>query len=172
MTTQIRILAACMATVIVATAGWSVVRLSAAPDSEFQGVWRTVEVVVPGAPGSPSHTFKPGATLAIFHGRHYGRVEVHSEEPRTPLANVMTASADDIRAVWGPFVAEAGTFDVGANYTVTMQATVAKNPADMNTGATSVYTYKREGDRLLLTQVRTPTGPSRNPITVTLARVE
>ncbi|HKT79151.1 MAG TPA: hypothetical protein VJP86_02940 [Vicinamibacterales bacterium] len=160
MTTQIRILAACMATVIVATAGWSVVRLSAAPDSEFQGVWRTVEVVVPGAPGSPSHTFKPGATLAIFHGR------------RTPLANVMTASADDIRAVWGPFVAEAGTFDVGANYTVTMQATVAKNPADMNTGATSVYTYKREGDRLLLTQVRTPTGPSRNPITVTLARVE
>ena len=135
-------------------------------------MWRTVEVTVPGAPGLPSQIFKPGATLAIFHGRHYSRVEVHSDQPRTPLANVTTASADEIRAVWGPFIGEAGTFEVGANNTITMQATVAKNPADMNTGAASAYTYKREGDLLLLTQVRTPAGPSRYPITVKLARVE
>ena len=40
----------------------------------LEGVWRTVEVVIP----SSAQTFKPGATLAIFHGRHYSRVEVHA----------------------------------------------------------------------------------------------
>src|SRR5688572_27930112 len=42
----------------------------------FQGVWRTVEVVV--ATPTPQ-VFRPDATLAIFHGSHYSRVEVHAE---------------------------------------------------------------------------------------------
>ena len=63
------------------------------------GVWRTLEVVVPGAAG---RTFKPDATLAIFHGRHYSRVEVHAEQPRPVLSNPADASADQLRAVWGP----------------------------------------------------------------------
>ena len=82
------------------------------------------------------------------------------------------ASADEIRAVWGPFVGEAGTFELSGNNTITMHAMVAKNPADMKEGATSVYTCRREGDLLTLTQVGTPAGPSPNPITVTLRRVE
>ena len=53
-----------------------------------------------------------------------------------------------------------------------MRATVAKNPAAMVEGASSVYTYRHEGDLLLLTQVRTPAGPSPNPVTVTLRRIE
>jgi hypothetical protein len=53
-----------------------------------------------------------------------------------------------------------------------MQATVAQNPAAMKNGATSVYTYRREGDVLTLTQIRTHSGPSANPITVKLTRVE
>ena len=62
-------------------------------------------------PGAPARTFKPDATLAIFHGRHYSRVEVHAEQPRPPLADPASASADQLRAVWGPFVGEAGTFE-------------------------------------------------------------
>lgn len=172
MTAHPRVLMAFVSLIIAMTAGWSAAPVAAVRDTEFQGVWRTVEVIVPGAPGSPSHILRPGATLAIFHGRHYSRVEVHADQPRSPLRNVTTASADEIRAVWGPFVGEAGTFAVEGNNTITMQATVAKNPADMNTGATSAYTYRRDGDLLLLTQVRTPAGPSRHPITVKLARVE
>ena len=107
-----------------------------------------------------ARTFRPEATLAIFHGRHYSRVEVHAEQPRPLLADQATASADQLRAVWGPFVGEAGTFEVSGNDMITMQATVAKNPAAMTTGASSVYTYRREGDLLTLTQVRTPAGPS------------
>lgn len=134
----------------------------------FEGVWRTAEVVVPG----PSRqTFKPAATLAIFHGRHYSRVEVHAEGPRAVLKDPAAASADELRAVWGPFVAEAGTFDLSGNV-VTMQALVAKNPAAMTDGATSVYTYQRSGDTLTLTQTRAAFGSSPVPITIKLVRVE
>lgn len=138
-------------------------------NAALQGVWRTVEVVVP---GSPARTYRPGATLAIFHGRHYSRIEVHTEQPRSPLADQASASADQLRAVWGPFVGEAGTFELSGNETITMHPTVAKNPAAMAPGASSVYTYRRAGEQLTLTQVRTHGGPSPDPITITLARVE
>ena len=52
------------------------------PRAAFQGVWRTAEVVVP---GPTPQVFRPEATLAIFHGRHYSRVEVHAERPRPVL---------------------------------------------------------------------------------------
>jgi len=134
----------------------------------FDGAWRTVEVVVPGA---RPQTLKPGATLAIFHGRHYSRVEVHAESARPLLKDPAAASADELRAVWGPFVGEAGTFDLSGNV-VTMHALVAKNPAAMTNGATSVYTYQRNGDTLTLTQIRTQSGPIPAPATIKLVRVE
>jgi hypothetical protein len=137
--------------------------------AEFEGVWRTVEVVVP---GPVPQTFRSAATLAIFHGKHYSRVEVHTEGARPVLKDPATASADELRAVWGPFVAEAGTFEVTGKDVVTMQAMVAKNPAAMTNGATSAYTYQRSGDTLTLTQTRTPSGPSAMPVTIKLARVE
>ena len=140
------------------------------PRAAVEGVWRTVDVVVAGT--GQQQTFRPGATLAIFHGRHYSRVEVHAEGARPVLRDPAAASADELRAVWGPFVAEAGTFDFSGKNVVTMQAIVAKNPAAMMNGATSVYTYQRNGDMLTLTQVRTYQGPSPAPVTIKLVRVE
>jgi hypothetical protein len=155
--------------VLAVASGISATSFAQEPKAALQGVWRTVEVTVP---GPTVRTFKPGATLAIFHGRHYSRVEVHAEQPRALLDDQATASADQLRAVWGPFVGEAGTFELSGTNTITMQATVAKNPAAMKKGATSVYTYSREGDVLTLTQVRTHAGPSSNPTTVKLTRIE
>jgi hypothetical protein len=149
-----------VATVVTKTAGDS--------RTTFQGVWRTVEVVVP---GPAPQTFRPDATLAIFHGRHYSRVEVHAEHPRPALKDPAAASADELRAVWGPFVGEAGTFEVNGN-NVTLKAIVAQNPAAMTNGATSVYSYERSGDTLTLRQTRTPSGKRATPITVRLERVE
>jgi hypothetical protein len=169
MVTHTKVLALISALVLALTAG---ARATPAADEEnaaFQGVWRTVQVVVPGPEG---RTLKPGSTLAIFHGRHYSRVEVHSDGPRPPLTDPAAASADQLRAVWGPFVGEAGTFELSGKDVITMQATVAKNPAVMAQGAVSVYTYRRDGSTLTLTQVRTPAGPAPDAITVTLARVE
>ena len=169
MTTHSKVVISCGALIVAMVAGRTAAPSAAEPDAAFQGVWRTLEVVVPGPAG---RTFKPDATLAIFHGRHYSRVEVHAEQPRPVLADPATASADLLRAVWGPFVGEAGTFEVSGNNTITMQATVAKNPAAMTSGAVSVYTYRRKGDLMTLTQMRTPAGPMSNPITIKLTRVE
>ena len=168
MTTQSRIVMWCGALIIAMVAGPSEAPSAAESNAALQGVWRTVEVTVPGAPG---RTYKPLSTLAIFHGRHYSRVEVHAEQPLTPLADPANASADQLRAAWGPFVGEAGTFEVNRNE-ITMQATVSKNPSAMTKGAVSVYTFRRDGNTLTLTQVRTHAGPSPNPIRVTLTRVE
>lgn len=154
------------ATLLVATAS----RLTASDSkSPFEGVWKTVEVVVP---GPTPQTFRAAATLAIFHGKHYSRVEVHAEGALPILKNPATASADELRAAWGPFVAEAGTFEVTGANVVTMQASVAKNPAAMMKGATSAYTYQRNGDALTLTQTRTPAGAMAAPVTIKLVRVE
>ncbi|MEO8596788.1 MAG: hypothetical protein ABI759_25945 [Candidatus Solibacter sp.] len=154
------------ATLLVAT----VSRLTASDSSTaFEGVWKTVEVIVP---GPTPQTFRSAATLAIFHGKYYSRVEVHVEGARPVLNDPATASADQLRAVWGPFVAEAGTFAVTGRNVVTMQAMVAKNPAAMTNGATTVYTYRRDGDTLTLTQTRTPSGSNAVPVTIKLVRVE
>jgi hypothetical protein len=154
------------ATLHVATV--STLRASNSPTA-FEGVWKTVEVVVP---GSTPQTFRPVATLAIFHGKHYSRVEVHVENARPVLKDPAMASADELRAVWGPFVAEAGTFDVTDNNVITMRAIVAKNPAAMTNGATSVYTFRRDGDTLTLTQTRTPFTSNAVPVRIKLMRVE
>jgi len=169
MTTQSKIVISCGALIVAMVAGRTAAPSAAEPNAAVQGVWRTLQVVVPGAAGG---TFKPQATLAIFHGRHYSRVEVHADQPRPLLGNPADASADQLRAVWGPFVAEAGTFEVSGSDVITMHATVAKNPAAMRDGASSVYTYRLQGDTLTLTEVRTYSGPSAQPITVTLTRVE
>ena len=169
MTKHSKIVISCGALIVAMVAGRSAAPSAAESNAAVQGVWRTLEVVVPGAAG---RTFKPTATLAIFHGRHYSRVEVHAEQPRPLLGNPADASADQLRAVWGPFVAEAGTFEVSGSDVITMRVTVAKNPAAMRDGASSVYTYRRQGDTLTLTEVRTPAGPSPLAVTVTLTRVE
>ena len=168
MTTRSKILISCGALIITLVAGGSAAPSAAEPNAALQGVWRTVEVVVPGA---PARTYRPLSTLAIFHGRHYSRVEVHAEQPLTPLTDLSNASADQLRAVWGPFVGEAGTFEVNGNE-ITMQAIVSKNPSAMTKGAVSVYAFRRDGDTLTLTQIRTHAGPSSNPITIKATRVE
>ena len=169
MSMYLKVLASLSVGAAILIAGTALRLTAAAPRAAFEGVWRTMEVVV----SSPMpQTFRPDTTLAVFHGRHYSRVEVHAEGSRPVLKDPAAASADELRTVWGPFVGEAGTFELSGNNVVTMQATVAKDPAAMTTGATSVYTYQRNGDTLTLTQVRTHSGPSPAPVTIKLVRME
>jgi hypothetical protein len=97
---------------------------------------------------------------------------VQTEQPREPLPDPSTASADQLRAVRGPFVGQAGTFELRSSDVVTMQAIVAKNPSAMTKGAVSIFTHRRDGNALTLTQARTPSGPVSSPATITLTRVE
>jgi hypothetical protein len=135
-----------------------------------QGVWRIVEATVTG-PGARTINFADRPNLTIITGRHYSRVEVQADGPRPRLADVTKATADELRAVWGPFVAEAGTYEATPG-AITMRPIASKNPAVMGSGVFLTYTYKLEGNSLSLTQQRNQDGPFPNPFTLKLERVE
>jgi len=75
----------------------------------IQGVWQAVEVTIPGPTPQTIAIPEPRPNLTLITATHYSRVQIESEGPRPPLADVATASADQLRATWGPFSGEAGT---------------------------------------------------------------
>ncbi|MGH7553738.1 MAG: hypothetical protein ACREMQ_12000, partial [Longimicrobiales bacterium] len=110
--------------------------------ASIQGVWQVVEVNMEGRIVS-----NPQPALVIFTPKYYSRTEVHAEGPRPNLTNGATASADELRATWGPFHGEAGRYEIGGNR-ITLRPTVAKNPAAMMSGAYSVSSYELSGKTL------------------------
>jgi len=137
----------------------------------IQGVWRIVEATISG-PGARTIAFGDRPNLTIITARHYSRVEVQSDGPRPILADVAKASADELRAAWGPFVSEAGTYEVAPGGVVTMRPIASKNPAVMGQGVFITYAYKLDGDTLSLTQQRNQNGLFANPFALKLVRVE
>ena len=137
----------------------------------IQGVWRILEANITG-PAARTIPFAERPNLTIITARHYSRVEVQADGPRPILADVAKASADELRAAWGPFVSEAGTYEVAAGGAITMRPIASKNPAVMGPGVFITYSYKLEGDTLSLTQQRNQNGPFANPFTLKLVRVE
>ena len=138
--------------------------------ASIRGGWRTVEVTIPGPNGRTYTNIQPN--LTIVTARHYSRVEVHAENPRPILADVGNATADDLRATWGPFVAEAGTYEVTGGNVIIMRPIVAKNPAAMARGAYSTYSYKVAGDTLWVTAQSTEKGPVVDQVKIKAVRVE
>lgn len=137
----------------------------------IQGVWHVVEATIPG-PAARTIAFADRPNLTIITARHYSRVEVQADGPRPILADVAKASADELRAAWGPFVSEAGTYEVTPGSLVTMRPIASKNPAVMGPGVFITYIYKLDGETLLLTQQRNQNGPFPNPFTFKLVRAE
>lgn len=141
------------------------------PRESIQGVWRVVEATITG-PAPRTIAFAERPNLTIITAKHYSRVEVQADGPRPVVADVAKASADELRAVWGPFVGEAGTYEVAPGGLVTMRPIASKNPAVMGPGVFITYAFKRDGDTLSLTQQRNQNGPFANPFTLKLVRVD
>ena len=139
--------------------------------SPLEGVWQTVEVTLSG-PGARTITIRePKPNLLIATARHYSRVEDQGEKPRPMLPDAGKATADELRAVWGPFVGEAGTYEVAGNV-ITMRPIAAKNPAAMVPGAFITYSFKLDGDTIWVTQQRNQNGAFANPATIKAVRIE
>ena len=137
----------------------------------IQGVWHVVEATITG-PGARTLAFANRPNLTIITAKHYSRVEVQADGPRPILADVSKASADELRAAWGPFVSEAGTYELAPGGLITMRPIASKNPAVMGPGIFITYAYKLDGDTLTLTQQRNQNGPFPNPFSFKLVRVE
>jgi uncharacterized protein DUF3471 len=138
----------------------------------IQGVWQTVEYTITGPAARTITVREPRPNLTIFTARHYSRLEDQSEKPRPILADPAKASADELRAVWGSFVGEAGTYELTGDNLLTMRPIVSKNPAVMGPGVFITYSLKRDGDTMWVTQQRNQNGPFANPFTVKLVRIE
>ena len=145
--------------------------IAAQSRGSIQGVWRVVEATITG-PGARTIAFADRPNLTIITARHYSRVEVQSDGPRPVLADVATATADQLRAAWGPFVSEAGTYEVAPGGVITMRPIASKNPAVMGQGVFITYSYKLDGNTLSLTQQRNQNGLFANPFALKLVRVE
>jgi len=133
------------------------------------GTWRVTEAKTTGPNASTNSNPQPG--LFLFTGNHYSRVTINSQAPRPDIgANVANATAAQLLATYGPFT-QSGTYEVsGGN--VTCRPEVAKNPGLMAAGSMLVFSFKIEGNKLTLVQVRTQSGTIANPTTTTLTRIE
>src|SRR5262245_46638202 len=96
------------------------IRAQSTPGS-IQGVWRIVEATITG-PAPRTIAFAERPNLTIITARHYSRVEVQADGPRPILADVAKATADELRAVWGPVVSEAGSYEGTPGGFITMRA--------------------------------------------------
>jgi hypothetical protein len=135
-----------------------------------QGVWQVVEVTTTGPGARTIPIPEPRPNLTIITAKHYSLVQVEAES-RPALADSAKASADELRAVWGPFYGEAGTYTMDGNL-ITMRPIAAKNPAVMASGAFVTYTVKLDGNSMIVTAQTNQNGPIANPATVKAVRVE
>jgi hypothetical protein len=76
---------------------------------------------------------------------------------RPDIADTSKATADELRAIWGPLLANAGTYEVSGDL-ITIHPLVAKIPVVMKPGANEVYRFRIEGKTLTLRQVRNARG--------------
>ena len=75
-------------------------------------------------------------------------------------------------AIFGPFQAQAGTYEVTGG-SLSMSSTVAKQPQGMTPGRKpTVYSMALQGNTLTLVQKSGAQGPTANPSTLKLTRVE
>lgn len=135
----------------------------------IEGVWQAVEVTMTGPGARTIKTLQPN--LSIITGKHYSHIDIHADGPRPVLSDAENASADDLRRVWGPVAAEAGSYELSSGSFVT-RPVVSKNPAAMTAGSFTSYAYRVAADSLWLTPRRDSRGSVKNPATIKLVRVE
>jgi hypothetical protein len=139
--------------------------------ASIQGVWQVVQINMTGASPRTISIPEPRPNLTIVTARHYSHIQIEAEGPRTAPSDIAKATADELRAVWGPFGGEAGTYELTGN-TITTHPIVAKNPATMAPGAFMTLAFKVQGDTLWLTEQRNQRGPIASPTTFKAVRIE
>ena len=114
-----------------------------AADSPLVGAWQF----------DPAQSAQTG--LYLFTPAHYSMVLASTTRP--DVADTGKAAADELRAVWGPLLANAGSYEISGDR-VTIHPIVAKIPVVMKPGANEVYQFHIEGRTLTLRQVRNARG--------------
>ena len=95
------------------------------------------------------------AALYLFTPTRYSMILAATNRP--DIVDTSKATADELRASWGPLLANAGTYEISGDL-ITIHPLVAKIPVVMKPGANEVYQFRIEGKTLMLRQVRNARG--------------
>ena len=110
------------------------------------------------------------AGLYLFTPTRYSMTLAASNRP--DVADTSKATADELRAIWGPLLANAGRYDIAGDL-ITIHPLVAKVPVVMKPGTTEVYQFRIDGNILTLRQVRNARGVAvESAPTLKFVRVE
>jgi len=130
------------------------------------GVWQVVEQTIDGRTLSGVNL---GLGFHVYTPKYFAVVRESGTPPRAALDNLDTATAAQLLAAWGPFVAQVGTYEMSGDL-VTERVLVAKDVANMQSrGAGVVRRYRLEGNTMTIEPSRE--GGGRNA-TLKLIRVE
>jgi hypothetical protein len=130
---------------------------SASASDPIEGAWSLVETT------SVSNDSVLGNRPAVrlFVDGHFSLVREMGTAPRPAMLD-STATVAEVRAAWGPFEAQAGTYEIAGD-TVITRPVVEKRPELMAPGTFRRSTYRVSGDTLWITFVANQNGPSPNP---------
>src|SRR5215831_1590211 len=129
-----------------------------AADSPLVGAWQL----------NPAQSGQ--AALYLFTPTRYSMTLAATNRP--DIADMSKATADELRAIWGPLLANAGTYEIAGDL-MTIHPLVAKFPVVMKPGANEVYRFRIEGRTLTLKQVRNARGVAvESAPTLKFVRVE
>lgn len=120
---------------------------------EIQGVWRPVEVTsdADARPGiNHPLTTEIGPGLEFFTPRYYSHIALSTNAARPPVRD--DSPLDVVMAAWGPFSANAGTYEIRGD-TLFRYGTVAKTPGAMRPGNVTIVRLVIHGDTMWHTSI-------------------
>ena len=140
--------------------------------SGIEGVWQLTEVTTTGADGKTETEKATQPSMYLFTKTHYSIIYVASDKPRTVMDDYSKATQEQLLSIFvNEFIANAGTYEVKAGK-LTVHPMVAKSPSYMQSGTWTTSTMTMKGNMMTLVSDSSNSGPSKNPTTFKLTRVE
>jgi hypothetical protein len=140
---------------------------AAAPGTDpLQGAWQLLETTA----ASSGDVLGNRPALRLFVDGRFSLVRELGTAPRPAVIIDSTATAAEIRAAWGPFEAQSGTYEIVGDTLIT-RPVVEKRPDLMAPGTFRRSTYRMAGDTLWVTFVANQNGPIPSPIIDEFLRV-
>jgi Lipocalin-like domain len=129
--------------------------------TSLTGAWQVTKVQITGPDAHTVTNPQPG--LYLFTGKYFSIMMVTGDHPRPihpTLPEVPKATPQEILAVYGPYVANTGTYEINGG-TLIMHPMVSKNPELM--GGSVTYSFEIRENSLTLKMVKMSMGASVPP---------
>jgi hypothetical protein len=141
--------------------------LGSATAKDVAGAWQLQEIRT-----ADAKVLKfSNANQYLFTKGHFSIIRVEGDKPRSTESWTTMTPDQVVDTYVKQFTASGGTYDLKGE-TLTMKTTIAKNPNIMTRGDWISYAVKFSGDTMTLTAESTNEGAVKNPMSMTLVRLD